>query len=238
MIGFRLNGIGRSPQSAAEVLPETSRPLANSDDHLRVCDNGGMTTRTRKITAVVIAAAALALPACSTTVAGNAVESSTPISSTAATTSQVAPKPVKVPTADTTPVEIPAKYNVMLDSIKQSSRDVRKFMANEGLPMNDVVIHAAMAGSDSIPQCQPVEYHSEIVAWACSDDTPRDIVFDLPHLYREVSVPYGNVGVAIVAAHEYGHLALPEMRRAADTDDRMEERRADCAAGAFMAWYS
>lgn len=193
-------------------------------------------TRTKLITAGLFAAAAIALPACSVSVTpGTPVASSTDRAAYLAEKDAVTP--ANTPAANTTPVEIPAKYSALVDAIEYTSNAAEKFMADEGLPMDDVVLHGAME-SDDIPQCQPSKFTSDTQAWACSINDPRDIVFHIPHMYTIVYVPYGNVGVAIVAAHEYGHLALPMMRRAADTNDRMEERRADCVSGAFMAWYS
>lgn len=194
--------------------------------------------RAKIIAAGLATAAAVMLPACAPNVVnGKAV----PSAAEPTTTSVVAAPTVTTPVVPSSKEEktpaIPARYNTLIDAVKDASHAAKRYFKDQGLPMGDVMIKAALE-QDSVPSCLVEGFSSKTDAWACSNNDPREIVFHLPHTYAHVYGPGGNPGVAIVTSHEYGHMALPMMDRRADTGGRKEERRADCVAGAFMMWYS
>lgn len=194
--------------------------------------------RAKIIAAGLLATAAVMLPACAPNVVnGKAV----PSAAEPTTTSVVAAPTVTTPVVPSSKEEktpaIPPRYNTLIDAVKDASHAAKLYFKEQGLPMGDVMIKAALE-QDSVPSCTPNDPGAYPAAWACSNNDPREIVFHLPSSTRKVFGPGGNPGVAIAIGHEYGHMALPMMDRRADTGGRKEERRADCVAGAFMMWYS
>lgn len=193
--------------------------------------------RAKIIAAGLATAAAVMLPACAPNVVNGAAKSSTSTPATTAVTS-AAPTTVTTPVVPSSKEEktpaIPSRYRSMVDSIKASTKGVREFLRANGLDVDDVVVHGALKPGD-IETCT-TDITTQTKAWACSENTPREIVMYVPNLYDQVYTPAGSVGIATVVAHEFGHIALPMM--GTNPGGRKEERRADCVAGAFLAWYS
>lgn len=74
-----------------------------------------------------------------------------------------------------------------------------------------------------------------VSAGYCPDD--RAIGWDRGALLPGVQQDYGDMGVTLILAHEYGH-AVEEMAGLADanTPTLVSEQRADCLAGSYMRW--
>lgn len=208
-----------------------TRPQAHGYD---TCETGvidGMSgTRQRVTTAVTtgLVTAALVLSGCASTTAGTAISDTTsPTTSTSriATTTTTAPRPVD-PYAD------------LREVTNAAMLDVSGFWALEGgvvVPVDaDVVTDRDDA--DCIAPGQTTAEEAAAIGWACDMVSPPSVAFDAANLNDEIYVPFSDVGVYLAAAHEAAHIGMPMIRTSTDTDDDVEERRADCAAGAYFAW--
>ncbi len=187
---------------------------------------GGMSTQ--RVTAVTTAlvAATLMLSACTTTTSGQATVSELP---TSVSTSTTPPRPTS-----TTPAVDP--YAALTEVVQEATLDVSRFWASEGVM---VPTRATIVTDQADAPCAPsrdAEKAAQAVAWACDMTTPKAVVVNVANAQPDIYTQFSDVGVYNVAAHEQGHIGLPLLDRGTDTDNDVEERRADCGAGAYFAW--
>ncbi|MFC3778735.1 neutral zinc metallopeptidase [Mycolicibacterium holsaticum] len=89
-------------------------------------------------------------------------------------------------------------------------------------------------GFDSIVFCGGDTYGLVNAAF-CHDD--RTIGWDRGELLPGLQRKYGDMGVTMVLAHEYGHAVQRQAKMAGDaTPTLVAEQQADCLAGAYMRW--
>lgn len=189
---------------------------------------GGMSgTRHRVTTAVTaLVTAGLVLSGCASTTDGTAISDQSTPSLVDATAAPTTPRPV--------PVDPYAELRGVVDA---AMTDVSRFWAQNGVvvPVTaDVVTDRDDA--DCTAPGETAEEEAAAIAWACDMVTPPSVAMDAANLDTEIYEPFSDVAVYVVAAHEVGHIGLPIKRPQTDTDDTVEERRADCAAGAYLAW--
>lgn len=208
-----------------------TRPQAHGYDTRETGVINGMSNTRRVNTAVIgLVTAAVVLSGCGTsTVAGTAISDTTSPTTTStsriATTTTAAPRPVD-PYAD------------LREVTNAAMLDVSGFWALEGgvvVPVDaDVVTDRDDA--DCIAPGQTAAEEAAAIGWACDMVSPPSVAFDAANLDDEIYMPFSDVGVYLAAAHEAAHIGMPMIRPSTDTDDDVEERRADCAAGAYFAW--
>ncbi|MGV0794466.1 neutral zinc metallopeptidase [Mycolicibacterium sp. XJ1819] len=89
-------------------------------------------------------------------------------------------------------------------------------------------------GFDEIEFCGGSTY-GLVNAGFCHDD--RTIGWDRGELLPDLQQSYGEMGVTMVLAHEYGHAIQRQAGLASDNVPTLvSEQRADCLAGAYMRW--
>ncbi len=89
-------------------------------------------------------------------------------------------------------------------------------------------------GFDSIQFCGGDTY-GLVNAGFCHDD--RTIGWDRGELLPSLQRAYGDMGVTMVLAHEYGHAVQRQAELVGDsTPTLVAEQQADCLAGVYMRW--
>lgn len=171
-----------------------------------------------------IAAALIAgvlLTGCTATVAGEAAAPET------VTTTSSAPVSVPIQTPD----EVPPAYRSLADDVNEIVADNASFWVQIGalLPESAFVVDDATEGL-----CGKPSVTTKTPAWACGDEKVMTIYAPIMEKI-DTAVP-DDLGIAAVIGHESGHIALPQLDPSADTGGNLEERRADCASGAYMRW--
>ncbi|ULE31625.1 neutral zinc metallopeptidase [Mycobacterium sp. IDR2000157661] len=124
---------------------------------------------------------------------------------------------------------------------RQAISDIEEFwqgaygeaFGGEFRPVNEVVSWDAN-GFDDINFCSG-ETFGVVNAGYCHDD--QTIGWDRGELLPSLQQDYGDMGVTMVLAHEYGH-AVQETAGLADenTPTLVSEQQADCLAGSYMRW--
>lgn len=182
--------------------------------------------RPRVLAATV--AVGIALTGCSTTTSGEPTAPSG-ASRTTTTTSSAAPTTTTTTTVAAPPTqpasEIPSQYAVLAKRANEIISDNSSFWGALGaiIPRSGFIVADTMDG--------PCGKETRSPAWICDDAGVMTISGQ--EMSRVQSV-VGDLGMAVVIGHEAGHLALPMLDPSVDTGGDLEERRADCAAGAYM----
>ncbi|MGV0646114.1 neutral zinc metallopeptidase [Mycolicibacterium sp. XJ879] len=89
-------------------------------------------------------------------------------------------------------------------------------------------------GFDSIEFCGGDTY-GLVNAGFCHDD--QTIGWDRGELLPDLQHAYGDMGVTMVLAHEYGHAVQRQAKMVGDiTPTLVAEQQADCLAGVYMRW--
>jgi predicted metalloprotease len=89
-------------------------------------------------------------------------------------------------------------------------------------------------GFDGTPFCGEDTYGLVNAAYCFDDDT---IGWDRGELLPALRKAYGDMGVAMVLAHEYGHAVQHQAKlNMKTTPTLVAEQQADCFAGAYMRW--
>lgn len=201
-----------------------SRPRAVGSDTL---DSGvlhGMSSTRRISTAVTtgLVAAGLLLSACSPTTAGTATSPET-----ASVTTPKAP----VPTITAQPAPTPSVAQETIKAlVKRALHDVDDFWETAlGRTISaEVVPFDSRLGER--PTC---DGNTTNVASYCSATTKEDtILWDVSEMSR-IRSEGGDLAVALVMAHEYGHAVLDDMGQ--NPIGVTAENRADCLSGAYLA---
>lgn len=188
-------------------------------------------TRHRVTTAVTVAVTAgLLLSGCASTTAGTPISvqaTPSPVDATAAPTT--APKTTPRPSVD--------PYAELRGVVKSAMTDVSRFWAQNGVvvPVTADVVTDRDDADCIAPGKTPAE-EAAAIAWACDMVSPPSVAMDAANLDNKVYEPFSDVAVYLTAAHETAHIGLPIKYPQTNTGDTVEERRADCAAGAYMAW--
>lgn len=185
----------------------------------------------RRVTAVTTAlvAASIAVSACTSTTSGQPTVSAS--ERTVASTTQQ--RPTSPPRPTTTP---PDPHAALTQVVQAAMTDTSRFWATEGVV---VPTRAAIVTDQADAPCSPsrdAEKAAQAVAWACDMVSPQAVVVNTENLSTDIARPFSDTGVYIVVGHEQSHIGLITLAPATDTDDDTEERRADCGAGAYMAW--
>lgn len=192
-----------------------------------------MTCRLRPLIAAT--AAALILAGCSSTTGGTPTASpdlGTAVSSTTATTSATTTStPAAAPVPTQAPADVPPQYTALAQTINAIVADNAAFWAGFGpaLSPSGFIVDEADDGPCRKPQAE-----TKTPAWACSKQ--KVMTFNGPVMSKVQAAVPENLGMAVVIGHEAGHIALPMLDPGTNTGGDLEERRADCASGAFMRW--
>lgn len=197
-----------------------SRPEVVGIGLARETDTDGMSTRRLAAVSTALVVTALVLPACTSTTSGQPIVSVTErtVASTIPTTPQV------------------DEYADLTATVQEAMTDVSRFWASEGAV---VPVRALVTTDPSTAPCaasRDAEKERQAVAWACDMVSPQTVVVNPENLSAKVADQFGDIGTYIVIAHEQGHIGLPLLNPATDTDSDVEERRADCASGAYFKW--
>lgn len=201
-----------------------SRPLAAGYATL---DSGvlhGMgSTRRTWATVTATALAALVLSGCGTTTAGTA------ISSTAAMTTPKAPVPTLTRTTEPAP-KTAAPHETIKALVERTIRDADRFWG-DALGRNiGVKVEPFDSSRGERPKCDGDAYE---VAGYCSATTKEDTIrWDISEMNR-IREEGGDLAVAAVMSHEYGHAVLDDMGQ--NPVGNTAERRAWCATGSYLA---
>ncbi|SKU66864.1 putative metalloprotease [Mycobacteroides abscessus subsp. abscessus] len=179
----------------------------------------GMSTRKRWATVTATVVTAIALSACGSTTAGVATVSESP----AAMTTPKAPVPTLTRTQEPVKESLPAL-------VERTIRDADRFWEQElGRDIGVSVVKFNSAAGDR-PTC---DGSTTRAASYCSTTTKEDtILWDVPELER-IRSEGGDMAVALVMAHEYGHAVLDDMGQ--NPIGVTAENRADCMSGAYLA---
>lgn len=202
-----------------------SRPELVGIKASRPGDTHGMRNARKVAVTTALVVTALVLPACTSTTAGTATVSASE-RTVATTTTTSAPRP-------TSP---PDPHAALTQVVQDAMTDVSRFWASEGVV---VPIRATIVTDQADAPCSPsrdAEKAAQAVAWACDMVSPQAVVVNPENLSAKVADQFGDIGTYIVIAHEQGHIGLPLLNPATDTDSDVEERRADCASGAYFKW--
>lgn len=203
-----------------------SRPEVVGIGLARETDTHGMSTHRTKLTIVaLVAAATLVLPACTSTVAGTPALSADRSTSATSTTQRPAP---------TTPRTDP--YADLTKTVQAATLDVSRFWASEGVMVPTRALVVTDPYEAPCAASRDAEKEAQAVAWACDMTSPQAVVVRAENMADDIDRPFSDTGVYIVIAHEQGHIGLPLLDPATDTDDNTEEKRADCAAGSYFSW--
>ena len=180
-----------------------------------------MTTRTKLITAGLLAAAALALPACSV--------SETPGTATVSSADRDAyrAEQAAVTTANTPAVSTTNKYAELDKLVQASVRDAADFWDIE---INLPVSAHAVAKNDGAHCASEL---ADSRAWACASGA---VVYDREHMLQLMDAPTGGAAVTLIMGHEVGHIAQHTFDPKFDTGSVLGERAASCSAGAYLRW--
>ncbi len=191
--------------------------------------------------AVVTASSALLVAACSTTLQGNAVSVFDDPFSDAGKPATDGPSGLRRDPADPSRVVIGTDEGEMDELGRQAISDIEEFwegaysdpFGGEFEPVKKVFSWDAN-GFDDTTFCGDSTY-GIVNAGFCFDD--RTIGWDRGELLPSLRRAYGEMGVAMVLAHEYGHAVQYQ----ADVIDEstptiVSEQQADCLAGAYMRW--
>ncbi|MCV7194104.1 hypothetical protein [Mycolicibacterium brumae] len=173
-----------------------------------------------------LAVAGLVLTGCSTTTGGEPTAPSDASRTAATTSSAAATTTTTVAAPPTQPAsEIPSQYTVLAKRANEIISDNSSFWGAMGalIPRSGFIVADTMDG--------PCGKETSSPAWICDDAGVMTI--SGPGMSQVQSV-VGDLGMAVVIGHEAGHLALPKLDPSVDTGGDLEERRADCAAGAYM----
>jgi hypothetical protein len=191
------------------------------------------TTRAKLITAGLLAAAVSVLPACSTQVSGTAVE---PAAAAPATTTAAAPysNPVPETTAPRMKPIVAPEYEELANTVDEAAEWFANFwVANQGGPLGvDIVQFDRIEGAPCLPD-NGVSVNS---AWICPNDpVKRSIAVYLPNTQKYVWEKGGESAVFWLVGHEASHYGLVDLDLSVDTGGNLEELRATCGAGSFVA---
>lgn len=182
-----------------------------------------MSTRRRWATVTAAVVTAIALSGCgTTTTAGTAISPET-----AAMTTPKAPVPTLTRTpAASTPT---APTETIKALVERALRDVDTFWEQElGRTISAEVKSFDSAAGDR-PTCDGDAYE---VAGFCPASSGNTIRFDISEMSR-IRREGGDMAVALVMAHEYGHAVEDDMGQ--PSRGVTAENRADCMSGAYLA---
>lgn len=191
--------------------------------------------------AVIAVSAALLITSCSTTLQGNAV-------SVFDDPFRVAGMPATDGASGLRPVPDPPTRDVLdtddgdMDELgRQAISDIEEFweaVYGESFdgnfePVTELISWDAN-GFDDTEFCGDTTY-GIVNAGYCLDD--HTIGWDRGELLPALQRAHGDMGVALVLAHEYGHAVQYQSGMADDdTPTLVSEQQADCLAGAYMRW--
>lgn len=202
-----------------------SRPEAVGIGLARETDTGGMRMSRKAVVTTALVAASIAASACTSTTAGTATVSA----SERAVATTTTPRP-------TTTAPQVDEYAALTKTVQAAMLDTSRFWASEGVVVPTRALVTTDPAEAPCAASRDAEREAQAVAWACDMVQPQTVVVNPENLESEVSARVGDVGTYIVLAHEQSHIGLPALTSATDTDDDVEERRADCGAGSYMAW--
>lgn len=192
-----------------------TRPRAAGTENCYAGDTYGMGTRKRWATVTTAVVTAIALSACRSAVSGTATVSTSEAATYRATTTTTT-----VPT--TTTVE-------PLDAlVKRALTDADAFWERELGRVISVEVKPFDSSVGDRPTCDGDAYEVAGFCPASSGDTIR---FDISEMNR-IRTEGGDLAVALVMAHEYGHAVLDDMGQ--PSRGVTAETRADCLSGAYM----
>lgn len=201
------------------------RPELVGMSRCRDGDTHGMRNARKTFVTTALVAASIAVSACTSTTSGQpTVSASERIVATTTTTSTPMPN------------SAPDPYAALTQVMQDAMTDVSRFWASEGVV---VPVRALVTTDPSTAPCaasRDAEKERQAVAWACDMVSPQAVVVNPENLSAKVADQFGDIGTYIVIAHEQGHIGLPLLNPATDTDSDVEERRADCASGAYFKW--
>lgn len=179
--------------------------------------SGMGSTRRTWATVTATALAVLVLSGCGTT-----TTTETATSSTAAMTTPKAPVPTLTRTQEPVKESLPAL-------VERTIRDADRFWEQElGRDIGVSVVKFNSAAGDR-PTC---DGNTTNVASYCSATTKEDtILWDISEMNR-IRREGGDLAVALVVSHEYGHAVLDDMGQ--NPIGVTAENRADCLSGAYL----
>ncbi|SLB84954.1 lipoprotein peptidase [Mycobacteroides abscessus subsp. abscessus] len=196
-----------------------SRPHGLGSDTVVPSVVSGMgSTRRTWATVTATALAVLVLSGCGTT-----TTTETAISSTASLTTPKAPVPTLTRTTEPAPTE------TIKELVERTIRDADRFWEQELGRDIGVRVEPFDSSRGDRPTC---DGNTTNVASYCSATTKEDtILWDVPELER-IRSEGGDLAVAAVMSHEYGHAVLDDMGQ--NPIGNTAERRAWCATGAYL----
>lgn len=196
-----------------------SRPHGLGSDTVVPSVVSGMgSTRRTWATVTATALAVLVLSGCGTT-----TTTETAISSTASLTTPKAPVPTLTRTTEPAPTE------TIKELVERTIRDADRFWEQELGRDIGVRVEPFDSSRGDRPTC---DGNTTNVASYCSATTKEDtILWDVPELER-IREEGGDLAVAAVMSHEYGHAVLDDMGQ--NPIGNTAERRAWCATGAYL----
>lgn len=205
---------------------KVSRPLATGTAHVVPSVVSGMgSTRKRLATVTAAVVTAIALSACgTTTVSGTATSPET-----ASVTTPKAPVPTLTRTT-AAPTPPPVAQETIKALVYRALHDMDTFWGDALGRDITVEVKPFDSRAGDRPTC---DGNTTNVASYCSATTKEDTIrWDVPELER-IRSEGGDLAVALVMAHEYGHAVLDDMGQ--NPIGVTAENRADCLSGAYLA---
>lgn len=193
------------------------------------------------VVTVIAASSALLIASCSTTLQGNAVSVFDDPFSVAGMPATDGPSGLR-PVPDNPTRDVMGTDDGDMDELgRQAISDIEQFWEvnyDESFdgsfrPVTELISWDAN-GFDDTEFCGDSTY-GIVNAGYCLDD--HTIGWDRGELLPALDRAHGDMGVAMVLAHEYGHAVQYHSGMAdEDTPTLVAEQQADCLAGAYMRW--
>jgi predicted metalloprotease len=198
-------------------------------------------SRRRVVRAVIATCSAVLVAGCTTTLKGQAVSVFDDPFHVAGMPASDGPTGLR-PDAHSPVRDVDGTDNGQIDELAANAvSDIEEYWSNAYSETFDGQFSPVKAliswdanGFDDTPFCDEDTYGLVNAAFCYDDET---IGWDRGELLPALRKSYGDMGMTMVLAHEYGHAVQHQAGlKSEDTPTLVAEQQADCFAGAYMRW--
>jgi predicted metalloprotease len=198
-------------------------------------------SRRRVVRAVIATCSAVLVAGCTTTLQGQAVSVFDDPFHVAGMPASDGPTGLR-PDAHSPVRDVDGTDNGQIDELAANAvSDIEEYWSNAYSETFDGQFSPVKAliswdanGFDDTPFCDEDTYGLVNAAFCYDDET---IGWDRGELLPALRKSYGDMGMTMVLAHEYGHAVQHQAGlKSEDTPTLVAEQQADCFAGAYMRW--